>query len=269
MTINFVKMHANGDDFIVVDMRGNSSPITGELVRLLGDRNRGIGFNQLAVMLDCDDASAHILFWNANGSKLNACGSASRGVADLLMREAATTSVTLRTNRGLLTCLREAEEFVSVDMGIPLFDWRDIPLTKEVDTSALPITGSPAACSMGNPHCTFFVDLAALDIATIGPKLENHPLFCDGTNVHFVQVIDRTHIRLRIWERGGGIPLGSGSCCCGAVVSGIRRGLLDDCVFVECDGGTVKVQWDGVNGVVLSGPVVPVFAGTIAAHFLL
>ena len=104
MTVNFVKMHANGDDFIVVDMRGNSSPITGELVRLLGDRNRGIGFNQLAVMLDCDDASARILFWNANGSKLNACGSASRGVADLLMREAATTSVTLRTNRGLLTC---------------------------------------------------------------------------------------------------------------------------------------------------------------------
>jgi diaminopimelate epimerase len=270
VTIHFVKMHANGDDFIVVDMRGKSSPITGELVRLLGDRNRGIGFNQLAVMLDCEDASARLLFWNANGSELYACGSASRGVADLLMREAGTKSVTLRTNRGLLKCLLEAGEYISVEMGVPSLEWWDVPLTQEVDTLTLPLAGSPTACSMGNPHCTFFVaDLAGFDVADIGPKFEKHPLFRNGTNVHFVQVIDRSHIRLRIWERGGGIPLGSGSCCCGAVVGGIRRGLLNNTVSVECDGGTVKVQWDGVSGVVLSGPVVPVFDGRIAAHCML
>jgi diaminopimelate epimerase len=243
--------------------------MTGALARFLGDRNRGIGFNQLAVMLECDDASARLLFWNANGSELDACGSASRGVADLLMREAGTKSVTLRTNRGLLKCLREAGEYISVDMGIPSLEWWDVALTQEVDTLTLPLAGSPTACSMGNQHCTFFVaDLAGVDVADMGPKFEKHPLFRNGTNVHFVQVIDRSHIRLRIWERGGGIPLGSGSCCCGAVVGGIRRGLLNNTVSVECDGGRVKVQWDGVSGIVLSGPVLSVYEGTISPQLM-
>ncbi|OGB50105.1 MAG: diaminopimelate epimerase [Burkholderiales bacterium RIFOXYC12_FULL_60_6] len=269
MTVRFIKMHANGDDFIVVDMRGKIDPITSEVARRLADRNRGVGFNQLAVVLDCDDAAARLRFWNPNGSILDTCGSATRGVADMLMREADTSSVVLRTNRGLLTCVRESGQSVSVDMGMPLLNWQDIPLAKEVDTNALPLSGSPTACSMGNPHCTFFVvDLAAVDVAAIGPKIETDPLFCNKTNVHFVQIIDRSHIRLRIWERGGGIPLGSGSCSCGAVVGGIRRGLLDDTVSVECDGGTVKVRWNGTDGVVLTGYVEPIFYGTIATHFL-
>ena len=269
MTVDFIKMHAHGDDFVVVDMRGKADQITSEVARRLGHRNRGIGFNQLAVVLDCDDAAARLVFWNPNGSMLDACGSATRGVADKIMREANTSSVVLRTNRGLLNCTRDSEQRVSVDMGKPLLTWQDVPLTGEVDTNALPLPGSPTACSMGNPHCTFFVDdLAAVDVAAIGPKIETHPLFRHKTNVHFVQVIDRSHIRLRIWERGGGIPLGSGSCSCGAVVGGIRRGLLDDTVEVECDGGTVKVQWDGAGGVVLTGSVEPVFRGTIPSHML-
>jgi diaminopimelate epimerase len=104
-------------------------------------------------------------------------------------------------------------------------------------------------------------DLTAIDIATIGPTIETNPLFPLRTNVHFVQIIDRKHIRLRIWERWGGIPLGSGSCSCGAAVNGIRRGLLDNSVEVECDGGTVTVQWDGVGPVFLIGPVEATFSG--------
>ena len=269
VTVRFKKMHAHGDDFIIVDRRGKADPITSEVARRLGDRNRGIGFNQLAVVLDCDDAAARLLFWNSNGSMLDTCGSATRGVADMLMREADTSSVVLRTQRGLLSCVRELGQSVSVDMGKPHLDWQDIPLTEEVDTNALPLSGSPTACSMGNPHCTFFVsDLAAVDVAAIGPKFETDPLFRNKTNVHFVQVIDRSHIRLRIWERGGGIPLGSGSCSCGAVVGGIRRGLLDDTVYVECDGGSMKVQWDGIGSVVLTGSVEPICSGTVATHFL-
>ncbi|MBN3787917.1 diaminopimelate epimerase [Burkholderia sp. Ac-20353] len=269
MTIDFVKMHAHGDDFVVVDRRGKLDPITSDLARRLGDRNRGIGFNQLAVVLDCDDAAARVRFWNPDGTVLDTCGSATRGVADLLMREANASSIVLKTNRGLLTCVRGADQRVSVDMGTPLVGWQDIPLAEAVDTIALPLPGNPAACSMGNPHCTFFVDdLAAVDVAAIGPGIETHPLFRNKTNVHFVQILGRTRIRLRIWERGGGIPLGSGSCCCGAVVGGIRRGLLDDTVDVECDGGMVNVQWDGAGGVVLTGLVEPVFRGTIADHFL-
>lgn len=269
MTLQFVKMHAHGDDFIVIDRRGQDDPITAEIARRLGDRHRGIGFNQLAVVLDCTDAAARITFWNPNGTPLDTCGSATRGVADMLMREAGTATLVLRTNRGLLTCVRESAQRVSVDMGPPSLGWEAIPLAQAMDTERLPLEGNPAACSMGNPHCTFFVDdLATVDIAAVGPSLETHPLFPNKTNVHFVQVLDRGHIRLRIWERGGGIPQGSGSCCCGAVVNGIRRGLLDDTVDVQCDGGTVTVQWDGRGGVVLTGAVQTVVHGTVAAALM-
>ncbi|QXI26003.1 diaminopimelate epimerase [Pseudomonas vanderleydeniana] len=267
MTLSFVKMHAHGDDFVIIDRRGQTDPITSAVARRLGDRNRGIGFNQLAVVLDCEDAAARVVFWNPDGSPLDTCGSATRGVADTLMREAGSSSVVLRSNRGLLTCVREEGGAISVDMGKPSLDWQSVPLAEAMDTLNLPIAGSPVACSMGNPHCTFFVDdLSVIDVAEWGPRIETDPLFPKKTNVHFVQVIDRSHIRLRIWERGGGIAQGSGSCCCGAVVGGIRRGLLDERVQVQCDGGTVSVQWDGSGGVILSGRVETVLQGTVAQY---
>jgi len=269
MSLSFHKMHANGDDFIVVDARHRANPVTAELDRRLGDRHRGIGFNQLAVLLDCADADARLVFWNADGSPLDVCGSATRGAADRLMREASSRTVTLRTARGLLTCERTCADSICVDMGAPTFAWSQIPLAHALDSAHLPLAGEPAACSMGNPHCTFFVDdLSTVDIASLGPALESHPLFPQRTNVHFVQVIDRQHIRLRIWERGGGIPLGSGSCSCGAAVNGIRRGLLDHTVAVECDGGTVTVHWAGHGSVTLSGPVETTFCGTLAEGLL-
>jgi len=264
MSVAFRKMHAQGDDFVVVDMRGQVNQITREIVRRLGDRNKGIGFNQLAVILDCDDAEARCEFWNPDGSTLNACGSATRGIADILMREQGVRALSLRTQRGLLGCERMPGGNIVVGMGEPLLHWRDIPLAAETDTLFLPIDGAPCACSMGNPHCTFFVDdLSSVDVAAIGPTIENHALFPQQTNVHFVQVLNRGRIRLRIWERGGGIPLGSGSCACGAAVAGIRRGLLDDAVEVVCDGGAFHVSWDGVGSVHLSGVVEYVFRGVL------
>ncbi|KRP70832.1 diaminopimelate epimerase [Pseudomonas paralactis] len=263
MTLPFVKMHAHGDDFIIIDRRGQDNPITAQVVARLGKRRSGIGFNQLAVVLDCGDAAARIEFWNCDGTPLATCGSATRGVADRLMHEAGIDTVVLRTDRGLLTCARVDGQRVSVDMGAPSLGWAAVPLAEAVDTLVLPMDGNPAACSMGNPHCTFFVDdIAAIDVAAMGPALETHPLFPARTNVHFVQVLSRGRIRLRIWERGGAVPLGSGSCCCGAVVNGIRRGLLDDSVEVECDGGAVTVQWDGQGAVILTGRVEPIMQGT-------
>lgn len=269
MPLSFHKMHANGDDFVIVDARHTANPVTGALARRWGDRQRGIGFNQLAVLLACDDAAAHVAFWNADGSALDVCGSATRGVADRLMRESCVTSITLRSQRGLLACKRTASGEIAVGMGQPLFNWLHIPLAQALDTATLPLPGDPAACSMGNPHCTYFVDdLSTVDIGTLGPAIEHHPLFPLKTNVHVVQVIDRQHIRLRIWERGGSIPLGSGSCSCGAAVNGMRRGLLDNVVRVECDGGSVTVQWDGVGDVFLTGPVEAVYSGTLPDHLL-
>lgn len=264
MPIAFQKMNANGDDFVVVDLRGQDAAprIDRALVRRMGDRRRGIGFNQLAVISDCDDAAACVAFWNPDGSTLDTCGSATRGIAWKLMRETDAASVVLRTHRGLLSCAQDAHGLITVGMGAPRVGWQDVPLAEATDTLALPLPGAPAACSMGNPHCTFFVDdLGAIDLETLGPAIETHPLFPLKTNVHVVQVVSRTHIRLRIWERGGGVPLGSGSCSCGAVVNGIRRGLLDETVRVSCDGGDVVVRWDSADSVLLSGPVAFGFDG--------
>ena len=262
--LRFTKMHANGDDFVVVDARGRENPITSEVAMRLGDRNRGVGFNQLAVMLDCDDAAARLVFWNPNGTTLGACGSATRGVADILMRETAASDIVLRTERGLLTCWRQDDENITADMGPPLMRWDDIPLARPCDTLHLPVEGDPAACSMGNPHCTFFFEnLAGIDLAILGPAIERHPLFPERTNVHFAQVLDRTSIRLRIWERGGGVPAGSGSCSCGAAVAAIRRGLTDHAVTVVCDGGSVLVEWPGTGSVKLTGKVATSFVGEI------
>ncbi|HEF5871428.1 TPA: diaminopimelate epimerase [Burkholderia cenocepacia] len=266
MPLAFQKMNANGDDFVIVDLRGQghdpAQRIDRDLARRMGDRHRGIGFNQLAVISDCDDAAARVAFRNPDGSALDTCGSATRGVAWKLMRETGAASVVLRTNRGRLHCAQEADGLIQVEMGAPRLDWQDVPVSEAVDTLALPLPGAPAACSMGNPHCTFFVDDAeAVDLEALGPSTETHPLFPLKTNVHVVQVIDRTHIRLRIWERGGGVPLGSGSCSCAAVVNGIRRGLLDETVRVTCDGGDVVVRWHGAGSVFLSGPVTFGFSG--------
>jgi diaminopimelate epimerase len=123
------------------------------VARRLGNRSTGIGFNQLAVILDCTDAEARLVFWNPDGSQLNACGSATRGVADILMLETCTRSVSLRTNRGLLQCERTSNADISVSMGEPLLEWQDIPLATQLDTLSLPIDGGPSACNMGNPHC--------------------------------------------------------------------------------------------------------------------
>lgn len=262
MSLTFEKMHANGDDFVIIDMRGRENPVGPDLAKILGDRNRGIGFNQLAVLSDCGDADAHVTFWNPDGSTLDACGSATRGVAWKLFRETGTSNVVVRTNGGLLACSKEADGLISVDMGHPLLLWHEVPLAQETDTLRLPLVGEPAACSMGNPHCTFFVeDAENAAVSEIGPVVEADPLFTKGTNVHFVQVLTPSRIRLRIWERGGGIPLGSGSCACGAAVNGMRRGLLDNSVEVECDGGRFDVAWDGAGGVFLKGPVEFSFEG--------
>ncbi|USI71567.1 diaminopimelate epimerase [Sphingomonas morindae] len=262
MTIAFEKMHANGDDFVIVDCRMRDVTLPPDLIRRLGDRQRGIGFNQIAILRHCENATADLSFWNADGTSLAACGSATRGVAGKLMGETGADDVTVRTSRGILRCMRHPDGQISVDMGLPLLLWSEIPLAEAMDTARLPLAGDPAACSMGNPHCTFFVDdIDQVDVEARGREFETHPLFPNRTNVHFVQVLDPVRIRLRIWERGAGISPGSGSCSCAAVVNGIRRGLLSEDVDVLCDGGLLRVSWNGRDGVQLAGPVEPVFCG--------
>lgn len=264
--LHFRKMHGLGNDFVVIDARQGDNPMTPARARALGDRNRGVGFDQLVVIATDPEATARVTFWNPDGSTAGACGNATRCVADLLMRESGTAAVTLRSAFGLLRARRAPDALVTVDMGVPQFDWRVIPLADPADTLHLPLEGDPAAVSMGNPHCVFFVpDAEAVPLATFGPAIEHHPLFPERCNVEVVQVIDRATVRARVWERGAGITLACGSGACALVAAAIRRGLCDRKVAVHLDGGMLTLEWpDDAAGILMTGPVAYVFEGTLS-----
>ena len=174
----FMKMHGAGNDFVVIDSRGRGAVMTAGLARALGDRNRGVGFDQLAEITSSTDADFGLVFWNSDGSQAGACGNATRCVSDYVMRGLGAEKVSLVTARGGLLARRAADGRVWVNMGQPQLDWSSIPLAREVDHLHLPLPGDPVAVGMGNPHCVHFVpDAEAVDLATLGPKLEHDPLF--------------------------------------------------------------------------------------------
>lgn len=268
--LGFLKMHGLGNDFVIIDAReAGGDAITPALARALGDRHRGVGFDQLAVIRQAEGADARIDFWNSDGSMAGACGNATRCVAHLLMAERGRTGVEMLTDNGRLTGRRLADGRVTVDMGPARLGWREIPLAEEADTVSLPIAGAPGAVGMGNPHCVFFVeDVAAIDLAARGPEIEHHPLFPERTNVEFAQIHDRGRLRLRVWERGAGITLACGSGACATVVAGVRKGLLDRRVSLELDGGVLEIEWREDGHVLMTGPVAPVFEGRLSPEFL-
>ncbi len=262
-------MHGLGNDFIIIDARGAGDPVTPALARALGDRHRGVGFDQLAVITDSETADASVTFWNADGSTAGVCGNATRCVAHLLLAESGAGTLAMDTANGRLTAERLADGRIRVDMGPARTGWRDIPLAEEADTVALPLHGNPGAVSMGNPHCVFFVDDAeAVSLAEVGPRWEHHPLFPERTHVEFVHTLSRAEVRLRVWERGAGITLACGSGACAAVVAGIRKGLLERRVTVHLDGGALEIEWRENGHVCMTGPVSHVFEGHLSPKFL-
>jgi diaminopimelate epimerase len=254
----FMKMHGLGNDFVVVD--GRRGPrVDAALARAMGDRHRGVGFDQLALIDDGEDADIALRFWNADGSTAGACGNATRCVAAWEMARRGVDALSIRTERGLLRAA--GGDAVSVNMGPPLLDWRDVPLAHAVDTLHLPIDGDPVATGMGNPHCTFFVaDAEGVDLRAFGPMHETHPLFPERTNVQVAQLVAPDHLRMRVWERGAGVTLASGSSSCAAAVAAARRGLTGRSVRVDLDGGTLHVEWRE-DGVWMTGPTAHVFDG--------
>ena len=260
-TIPFMKMHGLGNDFVVVDERVTGPVIDSDLAKAIGDRHCGVGFDQLAVLTNSKDADVQLTFWNSDGSTAGACGNATRCIARHLMDETGTTSLTLKTERGVLQALDVGDGLTSVNMGDPILDWAQIPLAEDVDTLALPIDGSPVATGMGNPHCTFFVDDAnAVDLAQRGAEMEHHPLYPERTNVQFAHVIGQDRLRMRVWERGVGVTLASGSSSCAVAVAAHRRGLTGRDVTIELDGGVIQISWKD-DGVWMTGPTAHVFDG--------
>ena len=264
----FCKMHGAGNDFVIIDSRGRGAVTTPALAAALGDRHRGVGFDQLAEIRDSVTADFHLDFWNSDGSRAGACGNATRCVADLVMRGLGVDDLTLTTARGILVARRGRDGLVSVNMGAPQRDWQDVPLARAVDTLHLPLAGDPVGLGMGNPHAVFFVpDADQVDLAQVGPTLEHDPLFPQRCNIEFASVTAPDHLRLRVWERGAGITLACGSGTCAAVVAAHLRGLTGRRVSVQADGGTLMVDWRE-DGVWLTGPVAHVFDGWLSPAFL-
>ena len=257
-------MHGCGNDFVIIDNRNQQLELNNDEIKLICDRHYGVGCDQLVVMNNnnSDNVLAYALFWNSDGSVSATCGNATRCIASILFKETGKETLNIETPNGVIECYKKNNKLISVNMGKPKISWDEIPLSKEVSTLKLPLEGEPSATNFGNPHCTFFVDdLNKLDVQNHGPIIETHTLFPQKTNVQYVKIFDRGHIRMRVWERGSGITLASGSSSCAAVDAGIRRGLLDNRVTVELEGGTVEVE-KKVTGVWLTGPTKGVFSGS-------
>lgn len=263
-----MKMHGLGNDFVVIDSRGGGAVTTPALARALGDRNRGVGFDQLAEIRDSDKADFALDFWNSDGSRAGACGNATRCVSDYMMTVLGRGAVSLVTARGALAALRRDDGLVSVNMGQPQTDWADVPLARAVDTLHLPLPGDPVAVGMGNPHCVFFVpDAEAVDLAGVGRGHEVDPLFPQATNVEFASLTAPDRLRLRVWERGAGITLACGSGACAVAVAAHQRGLTGRRVVLDMDGGALEIDWRD-DGVWMTGPVAHVFDGWLTPAFL-
>lgn len=264
----FLKMHGLGNDFAVFDARKQSLELDTPTTRQIGDRRRGVGCDQIIVIEPSETADAFMRIRNADGGEVEMCGNAARCVARLLLDEAGKTAVTLMTVSGPLYCQDAGGGLVTVDMGTPELLWNRIPLARPVDTNlfALNVDGETypcAAVSMGNPHCVLFVeDAETAPVATLGPRIETHPMFPNRTNVEFVSVRSDGSLRMRVWERGAGITQACGSGTCASVVAAHRRGLIGERCAVTLDGGVLAIALDGGH-VLMTGPAALAYRGEI------
>jgi diaminopimelate epimerase len=271
MIAGFVKMHGCGNDFVVLDARAVPLGITPARAAALADRRLGIGCDQLIIIEPAPEGSnadAFMRIRNPDGAEAGACGNATRCVVERLAAETGRRHQVIRTVAGNLPADVLDDGRVTVDMGPARLDWTDVPLARRMDTLhldlALGTVADPAACSMGNPHATFFVDDAeALPIDTLGPALEQDKLFPERANIGFAQVLAPERIRLRVWERGAGLTLACGSGACAALVNAHRRGLVGRRATVVVDGGALEVEWRADGHVLMTGPVATAFTGSV------
>ena len=273
MKIKFTKMQGLGNDFVVIDAVHQTVTLTREQIRFIADRHFGIGCDQILLVEKAKgDADFFYRIYNADGGEVEQCGNGARCFVRFVHDHALTQKHQLRveTLSGVITPELRNNGEVTVDMGIPKFEPNDIPfvaekraLTYDLDLQEEVITIS--ALSMGNPHAVRVVDdVDAAPVCSQGALIEGHPRFPKRVNVGYLQVIDRHHIRLRVFERGAGETLACGTGACAAVVAGIQRGLIDTPVSVGTRGGSLTISWAGENTpVLMTGPAVTVFEGEI------
>ena len=262
MRVEFTKMHGLGNDFVVLDSRARSVPaITAGLAQALADRRTGIGCDQLILLEPSETADFRMRIFNADGSEAGACGNASRAVA--LLHGA---NATVETSGGAIA-IAPVGKGASVDMGAPRFEWDAIPLAYPMDTRTMPVAweglDAPGAVNVGNPHVVFFVaDCDTVELERIGPTVERDPLFPERVNVNCATVVDRSHIRLRVWERGAGLTRACGTGACATAVHAMRRGLVDRQTTVSLPGGDLRIEWPEDGHIRMTGPASEAFRGS-------
>ncbi len=264
MRLPFTKMHGLGNDFVVLDGREHPLPaLTAGIVRRLANRREGIGCDQLIVLEPSKTADIRMRIYNSDGGEVESCGNASRAVALLVGSPAS-----VETAGGPIRVSPE-HGGASVDMGVPRFDWDAIPLAYAMDTLAMPVgwdgLEQPTAVNVGNPHAVFFVpDTDAVPLQTIGPIIETDPLFPERVNVNVATILDRTAVRLRVWERGAGITRACGTGACATAVAAMRRGLVERAVTVTLPGGSLHIAWGDDDRITMTGPAAESFRGDFA-----
>jgi diaminopimelate epimerase len=272
--MRFTKMHGQGNDFVVLDGVRQRVSLAPEMVRAIADRHTGVGCDQLLLVerAASPDNDFRYRIFNADGGEVEQCGNGARCFARYVLDEGLTSKREIRveTAAGVIVPRIEPSGQVTVDMGAPRFDPREVPflapapqLTYEIRVAGLPVR--VAVLSMGNPHAVQFVeDVERAPVTTQGPLIERHPSFPNRVNAGYLQPLSRGHVRLRVWERGAGETLACGTGACAAVVAGIRADLLDEEVRVTTRGGDLVIRWPGPgHAVMMTGDAVRVFDGEI------
>ncbi len=263
MRVDFIKMHGLGNDFVVLDGRAQTLPeIDAPLARAVADRQTGIGCDQLVVLGRAAEADFAMRIFNADGGEVEACGNATRAVG-LLHGAPATIAAAGR----LLRVMPDADG-IAVDMGVPRFEWSDIPLAYAMDTLAMPVAWegleNPVAVNVGNPHAVFFVaDCNATPLDRLGPAIEHDPLFPERVNVNVATVTARDAIRLRVWERGAGLTRACGTGACATAVAAIMTRRAGSPVKVTMPGGTLTIAWAPGQPIRMRGTATHVYSGEL------
>lgn len=261
MRFDFIKMHGLGNDFVIIDARTCPIAMDAALAAAIASRATGIGCDQLIMLSSSAIADIRIDIWNADGSRAEACGNATRCVARLLGGEG-----TIDTEAGVLSATQHGS-LIGLSMPPPQFDATAIPLAYAMDTSAMPVAwdelASPAAVNVGNPHVVFFVaDCDAVDLAHLGPAIENDPLFPARINVNVATITGPAAIRLRVWERGAGLTRACGTGAVATAVAALRSRRVSSPVTVSLPGGDILVHWAGEGPITMVGAAQEVFHGT-------
>lgn len=274
MALKFTKMHGAGNDFVVIDGVRQQVALSPENIRFIADRNFGVGCDQLLLVEKAQhkDADFRYRIFNADGGEVEQCGNGARCFVRFVHDHKLThkREIIVETKSGLISPRLEDDGRVTVNMGAPIFEPARIPFVSDSREVTQPLqvgdtTVQITAVSMGNPHAVQVVaDVETAPVAALGPLIEHHPRFPKRVNAGFMQVLDRDHIRLRVYERGAGETLSCGTGACAAVVAGIQRGLLDTTVHVATRGGTLSITWQGEGSPVsMTGPAISVFDGEI------